>query len=83
MNGLALFKKLRYRKMSEDIEFTTPIKVNRYMTEFLSPSEKQMLEDYMVLMNCEKVGLNVLSNEDKEKFTDLIFKINLIEVGLA
>ena len=69
--------------MSKDIEFTTPIKFNHYTTEFLNPNEKQILEDYMVLINCEKVGLNVLSNEDKEKFTNLIFKLNLIEVGLA
>ena len=83
MNGLTYFKKLRYRKMSEEIQYKCPLKVNPYILEFLTPSEKQMLEDYIVLINCEKVGLNVLNDEDKEKFSDLIFKLNLIEVGLA
>jgi len=52
------------------------------MMSFLDKEDRQLLEEYIVLINCSRVGLKVLDEEDLEKFKDLVFQLNLIEVGL-
>ena len=49
---------------------------------FLDKEDRQLLEEYIVLINCSRVGLKVLDEEDLEKFKDLVSQLNLIEVGL-
>ena len=49
---------------------------------FLDKEDRQLLEDYILVINCSRVGLKVLDEEDLEKFKDLVFQLNLIEVGL-
>ena len=52
------------------------------MMSFLDEEDRELLENYIVLINCSQVGLKVLSEEDLEKFKDLVFHLTLIEVGL-
>ena len=59
-----------------------PYKVNPFMMSFLDKEDRQLLEDYILVINCSRVGLKVLDEEDLEKFKDLVFQLNLIEVGL-
>ena len=59
-----------------------PFKINPFMMSFLDKEDRQLLEEYIVLINCSRVGLKVLDEEDLEKFKDLVFQLNLIEVGL-
>ena len=56
--------------------------INPLMMSFLDEEDRELLENYIVLINCSQVGLKVLSEEDLEKFKDLVFHLTLIEVGL-
>ena len=59
-----------------------PYKINPYMMSFLHEEDRQLLENYIVLINCSQVGLKVLDEEDLEKFKELVFHLTLIEIGL-
>ena len=52
------------------------------MMSFLHEEDRQLLENYIVLINCSQVGLKVLDEEDLEKFKELVFHLTLIEIGL-
>ena len=59
-----------------------PLKINPFMMSFLEEDDRQVLEAYIQIINCNQIGLNVLGQEDLERFKDLVFQLNLIEVGL-
>ena len=42
------------------------------MMSFLDKEDRQLLEDYILVINCSRVGLKVLDEEDLEKFKDFM-----------
>ena len=73
----------KYLRLNSKDRITLPIKLNPFTLEYLEPEERRLLLKYINRLNSENNGLDALTDQDQEKFNDLMYKVNLIEAGLV